>query len=356
MSNSIHHAFGLDFGDLSIKLVELRRKIVFGKTIKVALANFGSIPLPTGIISDGKIKDKKKLVLIISKLLKNLPRQLKSRGVVANLPDSETFLTTVEVPDGSSDLDEMVLRAVEKNIPLPPSKIYYDWRVLGRDKKKAKILVGAANQDAVDNYTEILEGAGLTPVALEIESLANLRALTSIQSPPAGSLVVLDLGGSRSGLVIFDSGAPQLSIALPISGNSITETIATALKVNFLEAEKIKVRCGFDIGKCDLELKSIVNKLITDLVIKIKASLRFYEDKKGSPFKPAELVLCGGGANLTKIDKVLADKLKLRVRVGNPFQNLVTTDSIRARVGLEYATAIGLALLPIFMFQNNKSN
>lgn len=352
--NSIHNAFGLDLSDLSIKLVELRRKIVFGKTIKVALANFGSIPLPTGVILDGKIKDKKKLALVVTKLLKNLPHRIKSRGVVANLPDSETFLTTVEVPDGNSNLEEMVLRAVEKNIPLPPSKIYYDWGVLSRDKKTARILVGAANQDAVDTYTGILEDAGLTPVALEIESLANLRALTSIQFSSTNSLVVLDLGGSRSGLVIFDQGAPQLSLSLPISGNSITETISISLNVGFLEAEKIKIRCGFDIGKCDIELKSIVNKLITDLVIKIKASLRFYENKKGGVFKPTELLLCGGGANLSKIDKVLADKLKLRVKVGNPFTNLVAPDSFKTRVGLEYTTAIGLALLPIFMFQDNK--
>ncbi len=354
MFGSIHNAFGLDISDLSLKLVLLRRQITYGKIPKIALANFGSLPLPSGIIEDGRIKDKKKLILAISRLIKNnLAKELDTRGVVANLPDSETFLTTVDLPDGEKNLEEAILRAVEKNIPLPPTKINYDWRIQSRDKKTIKILIGAVHQDTADAYTEVLEGAGCVPIALEIESLANLRALTSLTSPPRESLVILDLGAVRSGLIIYDQGAPQLSLSLPISGNSITETIADSLKINFLEAEKIKIRCGFDVRKCDIELKSIVNQLINELVAKIKTALRFYEDKTTrGQFKPSQIILCGGGANLSKIDTVLGSKLKMRVRSGNPLINLTASRINLGANQLEFTTAIGLALSSMFMFQN----
>ena len=357
MFGSIHNAFGLDINDLSIKLVELKKKTAFGKKIKIALSNFGTIPMPSGIIVDGKINDKHRLAEEIKKLVKEkLLKKIASDGVIVNLPDTQTFMTTVQLTNSVTDWDEAILRTVEKSIPLPPSKIYFDWRVINEsnDKKTKQILLGAVDQEVANAYTGIIESAGLTPVALELGQLATIRALMSYENPSTEPLAIIDIGASRSAIIIYDQGSAQVSLSLPFSVKSITDVVSEALKISFVEAEKVLVRCGFDVKECDIELKQIVKQLINDLALRVREAFRYYQEKSGlANFKPTQIILCGGGANIKKIDSVLTEKLKIKTKVGNPLLNLVS-DKIKFTDGpLSYTTAIGLALLPIVSFPNN---
>lgn len=56
--------------------------------------------------------------------------------------------------------------------------------------------------------------------------------------------------------------------------------------------------------------------------------------------------MCGGGANLNRLDRVISAELKIPARPGLPWKNLSTKKSILidSQKSLSMATAIGLAL------------
>src|SRR5690606_28048249 len=153
---------------------------------------------------------------------------------------------------------------------LPRSDIYYDWQVLGAGSvtpplaevvtkhipsdepsdaepvvpesvplASTRVLIGAAPKILADAYTTTLEQAGLAPIGLEIEATAIARALLPLSDigAPVG---ILDIGATRSSLIVYDNGVIQMSISIPVSGISITEAISESLQVPFSDAETLK--------------------------------------------------------------------------------------------------------------------
>ena len=56
--------------------------------------------------------------------------------------------------------------------------------------------------------------------------------------------------------------------------------------------------------------------------------------------------MCGGGANMKKLDQILSTKLEILTCPGHPWKNLFSKKeiSLTEPESLAYATAIGLAL------------
>jgi Tfp pilus assembly PilM family ATPase len=65
--------------------------------------------------------------------------------------------------------------------------------------------------------------------------------------------------------------------------------------------------------------------------------------------KIKKIILCGGGANLQGLPDFLTKALKAEVAVGNPWVNILSSDSkeipaLSFQDSLGYTTALGLAL------------
>lgn len=212
-----------------------------------------------------------------------------------------------------------------------------------------RVLIGAAPKKLVDSYTTMLENAGLAPTALEIEATAISRAVMPIErkpDAPAEAVGILDIGATRSSLVIYDSGIIQMSISIPISGIAITKAISEALNVSMEDAETLKKECGLDSNRCEDKMWRILLPLIDDMTEKIRNALRFYKVGFPQGKKIETLYLCGGGAHFREIDTVLSRKLTIKVERGQALTNL--HDAVPRRFpkeqALTFATAIGLGI------------
>lgn len=397
--NPLSHTFGLDIGDRSFKVVQVVR--TRNPKMPYKLTAWGEIEVPEGVMQRGEIADLDKAVGYLKELVKSTNGRLKGRGVVACLPEAKTFIKIIETPEDISEdaLRKEVIREIEQNIPLPPDEIYFDWQTLdpraGResaslhqhdekrkraedaketesdgkeedaktDEKEAKketespamdgatsgrirVLIGAAPKQLVDTYTTLLERADLAPVALEIEATAISRAIMPIDEPPKEPVGILDIGATRSSLVIYDNGIIQMSISIPISGIEITQAISDALGVNMTDAETLKKECGLDANRCEDKMWKILLPLIDDMTDKIRNALRFYKVGFPQGKKIERLYLCGGGAHFKEIDTVLSRKLTIKVERGQALTNIhdaVPRDYPKARA-LSHVTAIGLAI------------
>ncbi|MFA6410367.1 MAG: type IV pilus assembly protein PilM [Candidatus Buchananbacteria bacterium] len=333
--------FGLDISDRALRLVQLKKQ---GK--KNILVSYNDLEIPEKIIVGGEIKEEEELAKLISQLIKTVRgKKINSKEVITVLPESKTFIKVIQVKStGKENLPNLIKEEIKNHIPLSADEIYLDWQILGQPNEMTNLLIGAAPRAIVDSYYSAIEKAGLIPYVFEIEADAIMRSLTT--KDDSATKMIIDLGAVRTGLIIYDHKTVQFTASLSISGIKITETIANTLNLNPKEAEKAKIICGLNPQKCEGALLKILLKPIDDLIAQIEKTITIYQSNFPESNPISKIILCGGGANLSNIDKILSEKLKLPVEIGNPLINISETKKIfiPTKNILSYSTAIGLAL------------
>jgi type IV pilus assembly protein PilM len=349
-------AFGLDISDLSLKFLMLKEK---GKKIKVI--SFGESLIEPGIIEQGEIKEEEKLAGII----KETTKRMKTKYVVASLPEEKAFLQVIKMPMMSKeDLKSAIVFEAENYIPLPISEVYLDCEIVPpvyNHLKHLDVLLAAVPKKVVDSYLRVLKKAGLKPIAFEIESLALARALIENQTTTYPVLII-DLGATRTSFIIFAGKSVIFTTSIPVSGIHFTELIAKNLKISFEEAEKLKILHGLKEGlKIKLGEKTTLEKVkgkifealipaLVDLVQQIKKYIDYYQAHAYLSGLPPDgkrihrVILSGGGAGLKGLKEFLELELKISVEIGNPWINVGEVKNFPKEKSLNFATAIGLAL------------
>jgi len=360
-------AFGLDISDLSLKIIKLKKRKTF-----FDLASFGEEKIKPGIIKGGEIKDEKALAEIIKEALTKVKgEKLKTKYVVASLPEEKAFLQVIQMPRMSEeDLKSAVIYEAENYIPLPIEEVYLDSQIVPpayNHLDHFDVLIAALPKKTVDPYISCLKLTGLRPEALEIESLAIARALikNEVTSFP---VLLIDLGATRTRFIIFSGQSIRFTSSIPVSSQNFTEIISKALTVNLAEAERLKIKLGLEekikreIKKDKIERRHLRGQVfealvpaLVDLTQQIKRYLSYYQTHASHEHLPpngkgvSKILLCGGGANLKGLPELLSIELKIPVELGNPWGNilpesLTEVPELPLEKSLSYTTALGLAL------------
>ena len=341
-------SIGLDISDRSIKAVQLRRNLKG----KLELQALSKCELPATVFDDGEIKDAEALTLAITELLtKAAIGSFSTSYVNACLPETKTFIKMIDVPPMSVDeIGQAVKWEAEHHIPIPIDETYWDWQLIGTPAEanaRLPILLAVVPKNIVDTYAQAIINAKLLPLAFEVEAVPITRSLLSSLSQEASptATMIIDIGATRTSLIVVDLNTIQFTVSLPISGRGITEVIASSLKLSEPQAEKAKIICGLDPKKCQGAIGEILYKMIDTLINRIRESIVFYREHFPQGNKIGEIILCGGGSNFKLIDKHLSTKLQLPVKRGNPWRNLEPSPSpLKVAELVSYTTAIGLAL------------
>jgi len=374
-SKKPEQSFGLDISDLSLKIVQLEKY-----KHKINIQALSQIDLPKGIIDNGIIKDKDTAIKLLKKLI-NKPKfgDINSSNVVACLPEPKTYIKLIETNKTPNNINDIIENEIEKNIPISIDEMYYDWQLINKFQNKDLILIGAASKKIVDSYVDFLHSAQLSISAFEIESTAICRSLLieenynkTKQLPK--NYCIIDIGAARSSLVIYSQNTIILSVSIPISGNEATEKIAKTLEIKKDQAEKAKIICGLDKTKAQGVIHKILSGRIDNLIKKIKNALNFYYENHQDYGPINQIILCGGGSNMKKLDELINKATGIQTIVGDPllhleensekiFKKIQTKHKIKDKtinksekaisvnqsVNLSYTTAIGLALRDIFV-------
>jgi len=361
LTHPFHGAFGLDIGDLSIKLIALKPKWKYKHGRYFEVAEMRSISLPPGYIVNGEIQQpemvRRKILKMLSKTESR--KAIKTPWVVADLPEPASFLKMIEleIPEEELTEDDIKFQA-KKHLPLDLDKAYIDWQVIKSENnhtKYTKVLLAAAEKNMADIYTYLLESIGLSPLALEFEGIAVARAMiTATKNYEGEARTILDLGATRSSLIIYDQDSIQFTQNLDFSGEILTTAIAQELKMEHAKAEKIKIENGLAHNSKYPRYIKIVSEMADKLVDEINEALNFYQGHFDSTNKITHITMCGGLANLKNLDKVLSKKLTIETAPGRAWKNLLhpKKDYLCQVDGLPYSSAIGLALRASTYFEN----
>lgn len=354
LTHPFPHAFGIDIGDRSVKLVQLRNHE------KIRSATFQPVAmrmclLEPGLVVNGIIEQPEIVRKKIEKLLKGNghgERPIKSPWVVASVPENHSFLKLISLPKDSIDATETpnILNLISTYLPVDDLSTYsVDWHVVQPEDTdtEVRILVGAVPKRIGDSYTYLLESLGLGVMALEIEEVAIARSMvTAHKEYKEEARAIIDIGSTRTQVIMYDRDVIQFSTVLPFSGELLTQAIMNAQKIDAVAAEKIKIQTGLEIPQGKKNTSALL-KLVHEFSKALQHTFSSYYGHNTRANRITRIVLCGGSCNLLHLDTVLAETLGIECVRGNVWKNLGIDPKhapMDNALALSYATAIGLAL------------
>lgn len=348
-------AFGLDLSDLSVKAVAIKR--VGNREV---VTSYGAIGLPPGAIIDGEIHQSEIVRNAIIDLLNRVgPKRITSKNVICSLPETKEFLRILTIPKmDPTEVGGAIKWEIEANIPLTLDQVYYDWQILDDDftpdAGKMSVLVIVVARDVVDEFVEMLESCGLTPVGLETESVAQARALLSNKNKTETTLIV-DMGDRRTSFLVTLGHVPCFTSSVPLSSQMISDAVSKTLQIPFDEADQMKIEQGLGSMTVKSPIFKAAEPILENIASEIERTIDFFTSNLRYAESIDRVILCGGGSNLQGLLPYMTKRLNRAVENGDPW---AATDLggklpiIPKEKSISYSTAIGLALKGIHVYEN----
>jgi len=229
---------GIDIGDSSLKMVELKKK-----NKKIFLSNYAFSENVSGI-NFTKIDDINYLAQAILKV--KAEAGIKAKRVTASLPTFSVFSSIINLPPtDKKNMDAAVAEEAKKVIPLPVEEMILDWKLVptGKDgnKEGMRVFLTGSPKKLVRRYIEIFRLAKLELASLETETFSLVRALMC--NDPS-TVMIVEIGANSTDLSVVHESIPVLNRSLEICGSTVTAVLAEKLGLSFNQAEQFK----FDLG------------------------------------------------------------------------------------------------------------
>jgi len=205
------------------------------------------------------------------------------------------------------------------------------------------------------NVQKAADTAKVHPNAVVTTAIAAAKAVLGEQQLENG-VAVIDLGGTTTGIAVYEEGDLQYTGVIPVGGVNITNDLAIGLKTDPEVAEKIKLEHASAIARTDNAGVSLkhdgevltfstqdIDEIVEARLEEIFEAIQLQLKKAGRAGKlPSGIVLTGGGAQLKHIVEYAKNYFGLAARIGKPTGYGGVADDIEKP---SFATAIGLMLI-----------
>jgi len=328
---------GLDIGSHSVKLIHLDHENDHYRLL-AGLAE----ECPPSQEGEGR----ENMVATIRQLFRRAGLKPGGTDVVTAVSGAGTAIKQVEFPLlTDEELQSSLQWQAGKRLPFRPEEAVLDYQVMLRDEDAEKMLVllTAVTRIHLTEHLDLLKEIGIDPPIIDLGPLALANSLLAAQEQADdSSLVMLDLGASRTILNVFSPGGLFFTRDIDVSGRKFTDEIQEHLQVSYDEAERIKKEGS------EKKLLEILKKPLDQLIFEIRRALTYYENRRGMSGFPI-MYLSGGGARLAGLSKYLHTTLGMNIEELDAFRKLNIPDGkkpnsdLAPRLGL----AVGLAIRKI---------
>jgi cell division protein FtsA len=197
------------------------------------------------------------------------------------------------------------------------------WHVHGDEKK-------------ISDQIHIINGYGLEVRDMVVSSMATGSILATDEEKQSG-VMIIDIGCGTTDYVLYQRGAVQRTGVIAVGGDHITNDLAIGLRVNYKNAENIKVRHGkavidsvdkqesvMMIGDMSIGDRSIPRLAIYKIIhSRMEEIFMILKNKLGSQISPqnipAGIILTGGTSRMLGICELAHHILGVEARQGkNP--------------------------------------
>jgi Tfp pilus assembly PilM family ATPase len=194
-----------------------------------------------------------------------------------------------------------------------------------------------------------MHGAGAEVMSLDFEAAALYRAHGS--RPDVR--VILDVGASRSQVVIGRGGTVRLVKSIAVGCQTLDQALSRKLGITLDDARQLRHRLGNGGGPerrpSDTVARAAAEasrNAVETLGREVEQCLRYYAVAFRGP-RPARVTLVGGGASDSQLATALGGVLSVPVERGDVFDGITIAGTGASAVGSpggEWATAFGLAI------------
>ncbi|MGC9363232.1 MAG: pilus assembly protein PilM [Fidelibacterota bacterium] len=343
-------SIGLDIGNNAIKIAGIRKQ----RIPKIEFLRHFDFFLSRKVKHFEDLTDTI-IVQVLRDLVQTIPGTI--HRVHTTLSTNDTAIRTLEIPTIGQDEIKPALRwNLASMITTPIEHMEYDYHVLNRNRSNnmMSVVVGIASQESLNKHISMLQRAKLEPISVDIDSLAVYNAFIALYTfEEEKPIILLNIGAEKTSLIIAHPELDPLIASYPFGGNQLTRQIEAHLHVSFCDADEEKIKLGTEVesgslpGFTDKKNQELLFQFTDSLYEIVNYNNIYYQIQHGAD--PAgKIFITGGGANLHKLDFLLAQKTRIPVFRWNPLEseNLnFNSDDMNAKTsGLFYTTAIGLAL------------
>jgi len=313
----------LDIGTHSLKLVEVRDT---PKGPSLVSMGHEVIQYTAGASAEEK---RRHVAQALGDLV--LQNKVKTRRVHVIISEPDIYLRHINIPIvPENELARAIRWQAEKYIPFPIDEAIVDFQILSSkvrgSENQMEIVIVALPQKLIEQYIELVKEVKLIPAVIDAAPFAVAKAFRHNYEIQADEIIpVIDIGAHTTSVVIVKRDSIQLVRNFNVAGQQLTDVIAKDRSITRDKAEEMKKNFCFSRSTFDREddvsIASLMKPVIVEWAEQVNRSLAYCE-KELIQDNVQQVYLCGGGATMTGLNKILADMLKISVKVADPFKKV----------------------------------
>ena len=330
--NRTRRLIGLDIGSNCVKAVELTQT-----GSEVVLTGFGQAEM----VSEGSKAD----------AVVQATRGFHTKRTVSSVSGKSVIVRFLNMAKTTDDNLMNVIRVeADKYIPFDVEEVVLDAQRMPDPAAgdEMRVLLCAVKRSLIDEHVALLQGVGLQPEMVDVDSFAlgnayEMRTRLSAQSEEAERTVALvDVGANKTNVNILRGNVSFFIREIYLGGDDLTSSISKRLGIELHSAENLKREPGENAD----QLREAVMSSIEDLGNEIHLSLDYFENQFDKSVD--EVFLSGGASRLKFLGEAFEKIFEKRVRPWDPTENMKmeegVVDAMKLRENAsQIAIAVGLA-------------
>ncbi|MEO6876055.1 MAG: pilus assembly protein PilM [Opitutaceae bacterium] len=231
--------------------------------------------------------------------------------------------------------DQVIRFEAAQAIPYPLEAVTWDHRIVAGDGLDLEIMLTAVKREVMENLCAAAEEAGF-PVKRAASSCLTLYRAFGFNYPMAqGPVLVVDIGARSTNLLMVGPRGQFFARTFALAGNAITAAVAEELRLDFAEAESVKLQVMADLPR-ELQdspmagaVRGATANFINRLQLEIMRTTGNFRWRSGAT-SPVAIYLTGGGSLLGGLAPALAQKFNVPVEPYDALRNVELSDRARA--------------------------
>ena len=273
--------------------------------------------IPEGLVRDGEVVDASALGSALKDIFNahNLPGAVR-----VGLTSPRAVMRMIDLPPLTDDADIAAAVALQapEHIAMPLDRAVLDHRVIGQvdtpTGRRTRVVVAAAQRDAIDQIRIAIESAGLRLEGIDLAAFALTRAMYDPELGNESRLLYAHVGDVTT-VAIARGELCEMTRVSPLGLDQMARRLAEREAITVSEARQ-RLRSFDPAGKDELALE-ILDSALTGLADDLTKTLEFHaSENPGSPISAA--VVTGDASLIPNFPEVLGQHMRLAVRRGAP--------------------------------------
>jgi len=255
----------------------------------------------------------------------------------------------IALETGNADVEIKLVNSALVSIHIDGYKVSNPIGFQGHDVA-VQIYTAFAPMVHIGALERVAEELSLELLAVAAEPFAVSRSVLGTDANSNFTAILVDVGGGTTDIAVVNDGGVEGTKMFGIGGRSFTRTIASELDLSYNDAEKLKVNIENSQIKSSVAegVNAAIDKTLEVWIAGVELALSEFDS---ADHLPNRILLCGGGASLTKLVEALKQQdwhkdlpftKKPTVHYIHPSEVIGITDSTGIVSDHTFITAMGL--------------